>query len=192
MSSAFRFVFSLSLLVLLTSCGGSKEKYYRLSATEAAPTGGSSSGLGVAVGPVGLPSYLDRAEVVFASGSNEFQIPADALWVGSLQENISRTLAADLGRILGSRNVRSSLDSGFKPRYRVALDIRQFHGISGQAAILEVSWRVQAGTGGQTISRHNGTFREPIIGDGYGPLVKAQSRLLEQCAQAIAPSLRGR
>ena len=88
--------------------------------------------------------------------------------------------------------MRPSLDPGFKPRYRVALDIRQFHGISGKEAILELSWRIQEGAGGQTISRHNGTFREPIIGDGYGPLVKAESRLLEQCAQAIATSLRGR
>ncbi len=191
MSSAFRFILSLCLFGLLTSCG-SKENYYRLSATAAAPTGGSSSGLGVGVGPVALPGYIDRAEVVFASGSNEFQIPANALWVGSLQENISRTLAADLGRILGSRNVRSSLDPGFKPRYRVALDIRQFHGISGKEALLELSWRIQEGAGGQTISRHNGTFREPIIGDGYGPLVKAESRLLEQCAHAIASSVRGR
>lgn len=191
MSPVLRFVLTFCLLGLLTACGGSKEKFYRLSATEAAPTGGSSSGLGVGVGPVSLPSYIDRAEVVFASGSNEFQIPADALWVGSLQENISRTLAADLGRILGSRNVRSSFDRGFQPRYRVALDLRQFHGISGKEAILDLSWRIQDGAG-RTISRHNGTFREPIIGDGYGPLVAAQSRLLEQCAQAISTALRGR
>lgn len=181
----------LAVAALLTSCGGSKEKYYRLSASEAAPTGGSSSGVRVGVGPVTLPSYIDRAEVVFASGSNEFQIPADALWVGSLQENIARTVAADLGNVLRSRNVRASIEPGFKPSYRVALNVRQFHGISGQEAILDLSWRVQT-AGGQTISRRNGVFREPIIGDGYGPLVKAQSRLLGQCAQAIAGSLRGR
>ena len=192
MSPQRHFVLCLALASLLAACGGVREKFYRLSAVDSASTGGSSSGLSVAIGPVSLPSYIDRAEVVFASGPNEFQIPSDALWVGSLQENISRTVAADLGRILRSRNVRSSLDAGFKSRYRVALDVKQFHGISGQAAILDLSWKIQSGASGQTISRQSGTFREPIVGDGYAALVKAESRLLEQCAQAIAASLRGR
>ncbi len=186
----FRLILCLGLCAGLTACGGGKEKFYRLSA-EAAPTGGSAAGLSVSVGPVSLPSYIDRAEVVFATGPNEFQVPSDALWVGSLQENISRAVAADLGRVLGSRNVRAA-EGGGRPRYRVALEVRQFHGISGQEAILELSWRILNGASGKTISRHSGSFREPIVGDGYGPLVKAESRLLEQSAVAIGRSLRGR
>ncbi len=174
---------------LLTACGGAGESYYRLNASAASPTGSDDSGVSVAIGPVSIPSYIDRAEIVFATGPNEFQIPANALWIGSLQENISRSLAADLGRILGSRNVRAGLEAGFKPRYRIALDIRQFHGISGQEAILDLSWRVQGGSGG-TISRHSARFTERIIGDGYDALVEAESRLLAQSATAIARSLR--
>ena len=184
-----RFLFSFCLLGLLTACGGAGANYYRLNAAAAAPTGGADSGRSVSIGPVSLPSYIDRAEVVFASGPNEFQIPTNALWTGSLRDNISRTVAADLGQALGSREVRAGLEPGFKPRYRVALDIRQFHGISGQEAILDLSWRIQNGTSGETISRHSGSFREPIIGDGYASLVAAESRLLEQCAGAIAKSL---
>ncbi|MGA9345128.1 MAG: ABC-type transport auxiliary lipoprotein family protein, partial [Nocardioidaceae bacterium] len=81
-------------------------------------------------------------------------------------------------------------EAGFKPRYRVALDLRQFHGISGQEAILELSWRIQDGSSGTTLSRHSASFREPIVGDGYDPLVAAESRLLGQAAAAIAASLR--
>jgi len=184
-----RFLFYSGLLVLLTACGGAGENYYRLNATAAASAGGSDSGLSVAIGPVSLPSYIDRAEIVFASGPNEFQIPTNALWAGSLRDNISRTVAADLGRALSSREVRSDLEPGFKPRYRVALDIRQFHGISGQEAILDLTWRIRSGTSEETISRHSGSFHESIIGDGYAPLVAAESRLLEQCAHAIAKSL---
>lgn len=175
---------------LLTACGGAGENYYRLSATAPAARGTSASGLSVAIGPVKLPSYIDRAEIVFASGPNEFQIPTNALWIGSLQENIARTVASDLGHILGSGNVRAGLEAGFKPRYRVALDLRQFHGISGQEAILELSWRIQDGASGAQLSRHSASFREPIIGDGYDPLVAAESRLLAQAAAAIARSLR--
>ncbi|MBA3651528.1 MAG: membrane integrity-associated transporter subunit PqiC, partial [Chthoniobacterales bacterium] len=148
------------------------------------------SGLSVSIGPVTLPSYIDRPEIVFASGPNEFQIPTNALWIGSLQENIARTVASDLGHLLGSSNVRGGLEAGAKPRYRVALDLRQFHGISGQEAILDLSWRIQDGASGALISRHSARFQERIIGDGYEPLVAAESRLLAQCAAAIAQSLR--
>lgn len=191
MTPPLRPVLCFSLALLLTGCGGGKEKFYRLSA--AAATGGSSSsGLSVAVGPVLLPSYLNRSEIVFASGPNEFQVPTNALWIGSLQENVSRTMAADLGLALHSRNVRSALGGGVAPRYRVALEIKQFHGISGQEAILDLSWRIQSGAGGRTISRHSGSFRARIVGDGYAPLVAAESDLLAQAARSIAASLRGR
>ena len=185
----WRLLLSFCLLGLLTGCGGAGEDYYRLNATAAAPTGAADSGVSVAIGPVALPGYIDRTEVVFASGPNEFQIPTNALWTGSLRDNISRTVATDLGRILRSREVRAGLEPGFKPRYRVELDVRQFHGISGQEAILDLSWRIESGASGETISRHNGNFREPMIGDGYAALVSAESRLLEQCAAAIAKSL---
>ena len=180
-----------ALLSLLAGCGGSGTNYYRLDASASATGGGAAaSGLSVAIGPVSLPTYLDRTEVVFATGPNEFQVPADALWIGSLRDNISRAVATDLGRLLGSSNVRSGSEMRTRPRYRVALDIRKFHGISGQGAVLDVSWSIQEGSSGEVLSRHSGVFHDQIVGDGYGPLVAAESRLLAQCAAAIAVSLR--
>jgi uncharacterized lipoprotein YmbA len=182
---------SAALLGLLASCGGAGTNYYRLDATAPATGAGAAvSGLSVAIGPVSLPSYLDRAEVVFATGPNEFQVPADALWIGSLRDNISRTVAADLGRLLGSGQVSSGFEGRSRPRYRVALDIRKFHGVSGQGAILDLSWRIQDGSSGQVLSRHSAVFHEQVVGDGYGPLVAAESGLLAQCSAAIAQTLR--
>lgn len=190
MSKKLRFFLCSALLSLLAACGGPGASYYRLDATAPGATGSARSNLSVAVGPVSLPNYLERAEIVFATGPNEFQVPSDALWLGSLEDNISRALAADLGRILGSPNVWKNSERRAIPRFRVALDIRRFYGISGQNAILDLSWRIQDGTSGEALSRHGAVFREPIVGDGYGPLVTAESRLLTQCAAAIAESLR--
>ncbi len=175
---------------LLAGCSGS-DQFYRLSATDT-PAVGGSSGLSVSIGPVSLPGYIDRAELVFQNGPNEFQIPPHARWIGSLQENITRVLAADLAKILHSNKVHPSSDTGFSPQYRVAIDVRQFHGISGREAILDLSWKIQDNAGQETISRHSGNYRERIVGDGYDPLVAAQSRLLAQSAQAIAATLPGR
>ncbi|MDQ6809937.1 MAG: PqiC family protein [Verrucomicrobiota bacterium] len=181
---------SVALVLLLAGCG-SKEQYYRLSPSGAAPTGRASKGVSIGIGPVVLPGYLDRAEIVFQNGENEFQIPGNAHWAGSLDENISSVLAADVAQILHSGDViKYPWPAGQQPpAYQVPVDIRQFHSISGSEAILDVSWRIQT-RGGAAGARRNGSFHEPIHGDGYAAVVAAESRLLEQCAAEIARSLR--
>ena len=178
----------LSTLTLLAGCGGAGQKYYSLSADGAAPVG--TAGLSVGVGPVTLPGYLDRAELVFQNGANQYQIPTTAHWIGSLKDNISRVLATDLGERLHSGSVVSfPWDQKARLRYRVDVDIAQFQAISGQGAVLNVTWRVLDGTGTNVISRHNASFQERIDGDGYDPVVAAESRLLGKLADAMAESL---
>ncbi len=177
-----------AVALLLAGCG-SKQEFYRLSAEKSAAAHGESS-VSLGVGPISLPSYIDRSELVFQSGPNEFQVPPNVSWAGSLQENVSAVLARDLQGILGAREVLSyPWPAGRSPARRVALEVRQFHGISGSDAILDASWRVE-NQSGLTISRGSGAFRESINGDGYGAVVAAESRLLEQCAASIAKSLR--
>lgn len=187
-STYFHGALALVAAFLLGACG-SKQEYYRLSAAPAATSGGDNRAISLGVGPINLPSYIDRSELVFQSGPNEFQIPPNVSWAGSLQENIAAVLARDLQEELSAREVLTyPWPSGRAPARRVALDIRQFHGISGSDAILDVDWRIQDSSGG-TITHGSGNFREAIQGDGYAAVVAAESRLLAQCAQAIAQSL---
>ncbi len=180
---------ALALFVSLVFAGcGSKAEFYRLSA-ESPPAATGRSEISLGVGPVSLPGYLDRSELVFQSGPNEFQIPPNVSWAGSLSDNIAAVLARDLQTQLGAREVLAyPWPAGHAPRRRVALDVRQFHGISGSDAILDVAWRIEDADG-NALGRGGGTFREPINGDGYAAVVAAESRLLAQCAAAIAKSL---
>lgn len=184
-----RFILCAAALFLV-SCG-SKQEFYRLSAAPAASAGGGGDrSISLGVGPITLPGYIDRSELVFQSGPNEFQVPPNVSWTGSLQENIATVLARDLQEELGAREVLTSpWPAGRAPARRVTLNVRQFHGISGSDAVLDTSWRIQNSSGG-TVSHGGGTFREPIQGDGYAAVVAAESRLLAQCAAAIANSLR--
>ncbi|MGI8432967.1 MAG: PqiC family protein, partial [Chthoniobacterales bacterium] len=121
--------------LFLTSCG-SKQEFYRLSAETKATAGGDRA-ISLGVGPITLPGYIDRSELVFQSGPNEFQVPPNVSWTGSLQENIATVLARDLQEQLGAREVLTyPWPAGRPPGRRVTLDVRQFHGISGSDAIL--------------------------------------------------------
>ena len=179
---------ALAAAALLAGCGGAKDEYYRLSA--AGPATVRTSGLAVAVGPLTLPTYVDRAELVFQSGPNKFEIPAKVHWAGPLQDNFAQVLAADVGRHLRSGNVIANpapTDTRF--RYRVSVSVRQFHAISGQEAILEADWRVETADTRQVLHHGEGVYHAPIQGDGYAPVVAAESDLVEQLATGISRTL---
>ena len=181
---------SSSVALLLAACGAS-DKYYRLASDGAAPV--RATGISVGLGPVALPGYIDRAELVFQDGANQFQVPPSARWTGTLQENVLNALREDVGRRLDTGNVLTyPFPPGVTIRYQVAIDVREFHAISGGNAILECSWRIVDPDGGRVISRHNGSYQEPISGNGYDSVVAAESRLLAQLADGIAQSLRRR
>lgn len=178
----------MMMALLLTSCG-SAEQFYRLSSDGAAPL--RTAGMAVGIGPVDLPGYVDRAELVFQSDANEYQVPSKVRWAGPIGENFTRVLAADVGRRLGSGNVLPTpWPANAKLRYQVSVQVRQFHAVSGGDAVLEATWRVEEPTTRQIIRTRNGSFHERIAGDGYGPVVAAESRLVAQLATAICGSLR--
>ena len=179
-----------TLAFLLAGCGAS-DHFYRLSAEMPATTGGSAISLGV--GPVTLPSYIDRAELVYQSGPNEFQIPSNERWAGALRDNIAQALATNLEGSLGARDVVAyPWPAGGIPRRSIVVDVRQFHAISGVDAVLDFSWRMVNSSKGATIARGSALLREPIHGDGYTAVVAAESRLLGRAAEEIARSYRSR
>ena len=152
-----------------------------------------TSALSLGVGPVTLPSYIDRAELVYQSGPNEFQVPPNERWTGSLRDNISQVLATDLARKLGAREVLAyPWPAGRSPHYQIAIDISQFHAISGNDAVLDLSWQIINSTTTEASVRRSASLSEPVHGDGYSAVVAAQSRLLERCAEEMARSFSGR
>jgi uncharacterized lipoprotein YmbA len=177
-------IFLSLTLVLSTSCHSSHDEYYTLHSLGRA-SAHPGDGVALGVGRISLPSYIDRPELVFQNGPDQFAVPSDARWVGALRDNIARVLAEDLRHSLHAADVVIyPWPAEISPRYVVTADILQFHGISGSDAILEVSWRLE--DGGKIVVRRSDSLRKPIKGDGYAAVVEAESQLLEQLAERIA------
>ncbi|MBS0660446.1 MAG: membrane integrity-associated transporter subunit PqiC [Verrucomicrobia bacterium] len=183
-------VLALLGALALGACS-SGEKYYRLSAEGALPA--NASGLAIGVGPVSIPDYIDRGELVFQSQDNRFEIPYEHRWAGNLRAGTTRVIGTNLARLLGTGNLQLyPWDPGTPMRYQVRVDIRQFHAVSGGDAILQCVWQIEDRTSRRTVVRKVGDFSEPVRGDGYEAIVAAQSRLLAQLARSIAASFPGR
>jgi uncharacterized lipoprotein YmbA len=182
-------VFLTALLIsLLAGCAGTPRAFYVLTADGPAPSGG---GPGIGVGPVAVAEYIDRTNIVLEEEPNRLAIAEDHRWAGDLGGTIARVTATNLGRRLGSGNVRSypwTGDDGI--RYQITLDIRQFHGTADGFAMIEAGWRAYELPGSRLVASRTFVDREPLARDGYQPLVAAKSRLLSRMATEIAAALR--
>lgn len=177
----------LALITFLASCAEPKS-FYVLSAEGPAPGGG---GTGVGVGPVSLAGYLDRPNLVFQESGNRMSVAESHRWAGDLEENIARVTATNLGRRLGTGNVRVyPWGSDTELRYQVSLDIRQLHATADGDAVLDAAWRVYSLPDRRMVVSKSWSGTEPLKVDGYEEMAAAESRLLARLASEIAATLR--
>lgn len=182
--------FALGCLVLLSCSCGSKDSrsYYLLSAAGSAP---ASAGLGVGIGPVSLAPYLlERPNLVFQSSPNRLEFSDQHLWAGDLEGDFSRVLATNLGRRMGTGNVRvypwrkeGELD------YQIVVDVVRFHGTADGETVLEANWRAYRLPAGTLVKSKNTTVSDDLRGDGFEELAASQSRLLDLLAEVISEEL---
>jgi uncharacterized protein len=183
-----RLLACLAAALFLGGCAAEPKRFYVLTADGPAPAGG---GPGIGVGPVVLAEYLDRPNLVVQQAPNQLAVAEDHRWAGELSASIARVTASNLGRRLGSGNVRTYPwpgDEGI--RTQVTLDIRQLHAAEDGYAVIEAGWRAYSLPDRRMVG--SGTFvdREALESDGYPSLVAAQSRLLSRLSAEIARNVR--
>mgnify|MGYP000004657022 CR=1 FL=1 len=74
------------ILVGLVGCATTpSSNFFVLSAGEV-PTQGSPSGIALSIGPVDLPRYLDRPQIVSREGDNRLEVDEFNRWGGALDD----------------------------------------------------------------------------------------------------------
>ena len=181
-------LFTLLTALFLVGCASPGTSYYVLTASGPVPSGG---GVGIGVGPITLAEYLDRTNLVIQEAANQLAVAEDHRWAGDLSASIARVTAANLGRLLGTGNVRTYPWQGDgEIRYQVTLDIRQLHSEADGHAIIEAGWRAYSLPDRRLKASKTFTAREALTTDGYNSSVAAQSILLQRLAENIAANLR--
>lgn len=186
----FRILSILFALLFLPGCGSGYPNFYTLSPEGSSPTGG---GIGIGVGPVILAEYVDRQNLVIQTGPNKMEISESDLWSGDLDNSIARVLSINIGRHLGTGNVRTypwQRDSEID--YQVAMDIREFIARDDGYAHIEASWRIYSLPGRNLTASRTFIAKEPVATEDFEAVVAAQSRLLGRLAQDIASAIRKR
>ena len=184
-----RIVFAALPVVVGLAAGCSTpppSRFYTLAATATSTSAPQPSTLVIAVGPVTVPSVVDRPEFVVSTGPNEVRLDDFNRWASPLQDNLSRAIAENLVAILGTpRVVRFPQTLATEPDYRVAIEVRTFESTPGKSTVLDAVWTVRRAKDGRT-STGRTSARETVSESGYEALAAAHSRAVARMSQDIA------
>jgi uncharacterized lipoprotein YmbA len=196
-------LFLIAAALMLTGCVGVADptRYYVLSSTAAGPNGSqrtpassAATGVAVGVGPVLIPGYLNRAQIVTRSAGDDVEISTYHRWAEPLENGIAQVLANDLATQIGSERIAVFPWRGGIARvldYQVAVMILKFEGLPGGQVTLDARWRL-VGRDGQELALKRSTMSEPVAGTGYQSLVTGMNRLLGTLAREIAAEILAR
>jgi len=147
-------------------------------------------GVALAVGPVDLPEYVDRPQIVTGDSGNEIQRAALEQWAEPLEANFTRVLADNLSVLLNTERVAVFPWKGSVPiDYQVVVEVTQFLGTRNGSVSLVALWRVLGKDGREVLVSRQSRFTEATGSQEYGALASAMSRTVASLSREIATAI---
>jgi uncharacterized protein len=182
----------LGMLVLFAGCVdiGSQtapSRFYVLSATDPT-TAPSPSGLSLLVGPVTLPRYLDRPQIVTRSNPNQLELAEYDRWGGRLDDNFARVLSQDISVHLNtSRVALFPRDQRSSDAVQISVDVSRFEKVGAHSDVeLDAQWSISPPDRGAKPVIGTSRIRVRPSGDSFPEIVAAMSSAVDKLAQEIA------
>jgi len=190
---------------LLSSCASSPAvRFYTLSevagggsaAAVSAPAGASNSASDVVpirVAKVGLPSELDRSQLVRRMDANRLQIEDLDRWAAPLDEMILRVLWADLAaRLPPNTMANAAAPATNQPTRMLSVELQEFSGDSNCAVTLRGAWTLKSPRQPAAGSDLQGVVNTQVPSSGscsVGTLPAAMSQAIGQMSDSIAAAI---
>jgi uncharacterized lipoprotein YmbA len=197
-----------ALLIVLGALGcrsvlprSAKSEFFLLTALEPAPRTATATATSPApavadphilLGPVALPDYLDRPELVTRLASNQLRVDDLELWAEPLRASIARTITQNLTTLLGSDRVqRGPWTRSSPPDLIVSVEVRRFERALGGKVELAARWTIHDGSG-QTkrLQRETLLSYAPAPTPSTQTAVAAMSAAVAALSREIATGLR--
>ena len=186
-----------AIAMSLGGCAGTSPpaNFYVLSsinepAANPAPAGNESR-MSIGVGPVKLPEYLDRSQIVTRSSPNELEVAAFDRWAEPLRSSFPRVLTENLSALLNTNRVSVfPWRNTISVKYQVMVDVVQFDADARGNAVLVARWGILGDDGNKMYMIKKSNITVPTNSDDYTQLVSAQSQALAEFSREIAVAIK--
>jgi uncharacterized lipoprotein YmbA len=181
--------------LLLSGCTSSKPSRFYVLTPLSAPNTTAAPGPSLGVGPVAIPQYLDRPEIVTRSSDNQLKLAEFDQWGGRIGDNITRVLAENLSSVLKTDRVSiypwtdsSALSA------QIAVDITQFERDQSGSVTLTAFWTIVDARSGKILLNGRSNIQKPVTasttGDNYEAIAAAMSQALASLTDELVAAIR--
>jgi uncharacterized lipoprotein YmbA len=148
-------------------------------------------GPAIGLGPLTLPKYVDRPQIVTRTSPYELNFAEFNRWAEPLGVNFLRAMAEDLSRqIPTDRIALFPWPSGTLIDYQVTVDVTEFYvQTEGQSSLVAL-WSIFKREGKEALVSQKSRFRAPAGTKDYGAMVAAMSHTVAELGREIATALR--
>lgn len=179
----------LSMSLLLTACGltpARQPHLYGLAAgTASAQASWPEDAPLIAVGPIDLPDYVRRAQILTLADEVEYRASTTGRWAEPLESAVTRVVVENIAGALGTGQVASLAAAPAGDRLQVTLQITDFVATEAGEIRLVAFWRVLSADGRRPLAGARFAHREPLAGSGDAAVANAMSQALA----ALTPEL---
>jgi uncharacterized lipoprotein YmbA len=146
--------------------------------------------ISVGIGPIRLPGYLDREEIMIRVEPNRFKILEDERWAEPLDENLARVLMQNLSVLLRTDQIFVfPWPRNEKPSYRVDVEVLRFESNSASQSQLTARWTItDVNNSDEVLSNELRVVRQ-AKDDSVGAAVAALSETVADLSSDIADAL---
>jgi uncharacterized lipoprotein YmbA len=198
MRATARWYLALCALATLAGLGGCASqapavRFYVLAPQAAAVASAEAADLAIVVAPVRLPQYLERPQIVTRSGEHRLQLAEFDRWGGNLRQDMTRVLAQNLARLLGSERVVAAPHTlALQPDFRVEVEVLRFERAADGRVHLAATWRLRRGADSAALASLHAELRGAALSeeDAFDALVASMSEVYGELARRIAQSVR--
>ena len=182
-------------------------RFYILSAMTDQAAAVPGKGTAIGIGPITLPQYLNRPQIVTRVSGNQLAVAEFDQWGGDLNDNVTRVLAANLSSLLETDRVslypwKDEAQIG----YQVMIDVASFEQDVDGSSVLTAYWSIVDPRSGKPKLMRRSSYRDrsdsapPSTAAGtetgqgggarpYDAIVAAMSRNLEALSRDIAGAI---
>jgi uncharacterized lipoprotein YmbA len=184
-----------TVLLFMAGCATSPpSRFYLLQSlsSSALESGAQAKDQGVAIGigPINLPDYLDRPQIVTRNHGNELRLDEFNRWAEPMGQNLSRVLAENLGALLDTQHIALYPWPQATPiEYRIKVDVYRLDGSLGGRANLSARWTIYSGDLQKILMVRKSDIAESADAATYEALVSAESRAVAVLSREIATAL---
>lgn len=182
----------VALVLLLSACASkAPTQFYslRVQPNQALEISLPAS-LRLGVGPITLPSELDRPGIVSEQNGSAIKIASYQVWAGELQEMTATVLAGLMAEHTGLQQVYAApWDTRFRPEYQLRVDVQRFSGELGGEVGLDAVWTLSGDAGKTLLHTQRSTLRQSTENSSYLAYVHAMNALLAQLSALVSNTL---